>query len=86
MRYVNNAIIALIIATIVIGAVTGGVAAAQAAITVNTDKDVYRPGEVVVITGTAPALGPVVYKPPTEAPKPSPLSILHDKYSSVRWY
>jgi len=39
-----------------------------------------------LITGTAPALGPVVYKPPTEAPKPSPLSILHDKYSSVRWY
>ena len=55
MRYVNNAIIALIIVTIIIGAVTGGVAAAQAAITVNTDKDVYRPGEVVVITGTAPA-------------------------------
>jgi len=39
-----------------------------------------------LITGTAPALGPVVYKPLTEAPKPSPLSILHDKYSSVRWY
>jgi len=55
VRYVNKAIMAIAILAVIIGAVAGVAVTAQVAITVSTDKDVYRPGEVVVITGTAPA-------------------------------
>ena len=52
MRYISKVLPALLAIMVVVGSITF---AQGAAISVTTDKEIYRPGETVVISGTAPA-------------------------------
>ena len=52
-------------------------------------KEVAKEKAKQLISGVAPVTGLVMYKPTAPPPppqKPSPLQLLHEKYSPVRWY